>query len=241
MEGKERGIRTVCRRGRRSWQCTYHWPSSVFNVGGLSEKERQSCIAPDADSLLHRTSYRRSVCSDLAGYQPWRTVPHSATQYAIQRAKAQDRDRCYQTQESPHRGLLRHSGRYSQKGKDGTAQEPLQVWRTLSPQLLQRGKRKRPYLLWSLQPAKNGGSTWRIQGNILCLPETWRSIRVTEYGWCYDKVGKKETGRVWRFPFSYAETHIHQQSALQRCSTKGCAGTARTRWRKYHNEHLRSL
>ena len=37
---------------------------------GLSEKERQSCIAPDADSLLHRTSYRRSVWSDLAGHQP---------------------------------------------------------------------------------------------------------------------------------------------------------------------------
>ena len=42
----------------------------------------------------------------------------------------------------------------------------------LPPQLLYGGQGKRPYLLRGLQLARNGGSTPRIQGNILCLFKT---------------------------------------------------------------------
>ena len=52
------------------WKTENGHCGTFTGIYGLPEKERQSRIAPDADSLLHRASYRRSVRSDLAGHQP---------------------------------------------------------------------------------------------------------------------------------------------------------------------------
>ena len=43
------------------WKTENGHCGTFTGIYGLPEKERQSRIAPDADSLLHRASYRRSV------------------------------------------------------------------------------------------------------------------------------------------------------------------------------------
>ena len=51
------------------------------------------CAAARTDRLLHGASHWRGLRPDLAGHQSGRAVPDGAPQYAVQRHKAQDRDR----------------------------------------------------------------------------------------------------------------------------------------------------
>ena len=92
------------------------------------------------------------------------------------RYKAQDRDREYQAEQSPHRGLLRHAGGNPAGGEGGAAQKPFPVRGALPPELLYCSKGKRPQLLRGLQPAEDGGSPRRVQGIILCLRQTGRDV-----------------------------------------------------------------
>ena len=49
----------------------------------------------------------------------------------------------------------------------------------------------------------------------------YTGLRIGKYRRDYVQSGKEEVGRLWGFPFSYAETRIHKQSAFKQSSTKG--------------------
>lgn len=121
-------------------------------------------------------AYWRGLRSDLAGHQSGRAVPDGTPQYAVQRHKAQDRNRDDQAEQSPHCGLLRHAGGNPAGGEGGAAQKPFQIWRALPPELLYRSEGKRPQLLRGLQPAEDGASARRVQRIILCLRQTGRDV-----------------------------------------------------------------
>ena len=64
-----------------------------YQADRLSERQEKPCAAARTDRLLHGASHWRGLRPDLAGHQSGRAVPDGAPQYAVQRHKAQDRDR----------------------------------------------------------------------------------------------------------------------------------------------------
>ena len=78
-------------------------------------------------------------------------VPHGSAEHPLQQGEAQDRDRGYQTEESPHRGLLRPLAAIL-KAARGADQEPPALWGALQPELLYGGQGKDQAYYRSLHP-----------------------------------------------------------------------------------------
>ena len=85
-------------------------------------------------------------------------------------------------------------------------------------------------------------SPGRLQGNLLCLPETGRYVwncqahSALPAGQCAKRLDGFE-----EFPFPPVATHLHKQPPLKRSCPKRCTGAVRTFRCQYHNECLRPL